>query len=100
MFTKKLLRTSPITSLLAYRHSSLNKIYKSSADAVKDFKDNSTVLVGGFGLCGIPENIIDALVKKGTKDLTVISNNCGNIILFPYKLIFLQVSKTLAWVFY
>jgi len=77
MFSKKLLKTSHITNLLRYNHSSVNKIYKSSEEAVKDFKDNSSVLVGGFGLCGIPENIIAALVKKGTKGMTVISNNCG-----------------------
>lgn len=35
------------------------------------------MLVGGFGLCGIPENLIDALAKQGTKDFTVVSNNCG-----------------------
>lgn len=42
-----------------------------------DIPDGSKLLVGGFGLCGIPENLIDALLKKGTKDLTIVSNNAG-----------------------
>jgi len=54
-----------------------SKIFDNAADAVKDIKDGNTLLVGGFGLCGIPENLIDALAKQGTKDFTVVSNNCG-----------------------
>ena len=46
-------------------------------EAVKDIGDGAQVLVGGFGLCGIPENLIEALKRKGSKDLTVVSNNCG-----------------------
>ncbi|HHW37988.1 MAG TPA: CoA transferase subunit A [Bacillales bacterium] len=46
-------------------------------EAVKDIKDGSTIMVGGFGLVGIPENLILALADTGVKDLTVISNNCG-----------------------
>ena len=46
-------------------------------EAIKDIKDGSRLFVGGFGLCGVPENCISALVKTGVKDLTVISNNCG-----------------------
>ncbi|MFK3958629.1 CoA transferase subunit A [Guptibacillus hwajinpoensis] len=46
-------------------------------EAVQDIEDGATILVGGFGLVGIPENLILALKEKGTKDLTVISNNCG-----------------------
>ena len=42
-----------------------------------DIKDGSTLLVGGFGLCGIPENLIDALVSGGAKNLTAVSNNAG-----------------------
>lgn len=53
------------------------EIYNSAEEAVKDIKSNSTLLVGGFGLCGIPENLIAALAKTGTKDLTVVSNNAG-----------------------
>jgi len=45
--------------------------------AVADVADGSTLVVGGFGLCGIPENLIAALVRRGVKNLTVVSNNCG-----------------------
>ncbi|MGC1581679.1 MAG: CoA transferase subunit A [Candidatus Acidiferrales bacterium] len=45
--------------------------------AIASVKDGDTILMGGFGLCGIPENLIDALRRKGTKDLTVVSNNAG-----------------------
>ena len=45
--------------------------------AVERIKDGATILMGGFGLCGIPENLIDALRRQGTKDLTVVSNNAG-----------------------
>jgi 3-oxoacid CoA-transferase subunit A len=55
----------------------LKKIGQSFSDAVADIHDGATLMVGGFGLCGIPENLILALVEKGVKDLTVISNNCG-----------------------
>jgi 3-oxoacid CoA-transferase subunit A len=55
----------------------MKPIMNSALEAVADIKDGSTLLVGGFGLVGIPENLILALVEKGTKDLTVISNNCG-----------------------
>jgi 3-oxoacid CoA-transferase subunit A len=55
----------------------MNKLYKNAEDAVFDVADKSTIMLGGFGLCGIPENLIDALVKKGVKDLTCISNNAG-----------------------
>jgi 3-oxoacid CoA-transferase subunit A len=55
----------------------VNKIYKSSAEAVADIPDGSSVMIGGFGLCGIPENLIAALVAKGAKNLNTISNNMG-----------------------
>ncbi|WP_080845343.1 CoA transferase subunit A [Cytobacillus gottheilii] len=55
----------------------MKNIYSSFSDAVKDIYDGATIMVGGFGLCGIPENLILALMEKGVKDLTVISNNCG-----------------------
>ncbi|CEF66424.1 Succinyl-CoA:3-ketoacid coenzyme A transferase 2, mitochondrial [Strongyloides ratti] len=51
--------------------------YKTPDEAIIDIKDGSKLLVGGFGLCGIPENLIDALVRKGVKDLTCVSNNAG-----------------------
>ncbi|MFT9598275.1 CoA transferase subunit A [Mesobacillus sp.] len=55
----------------------MKRICTSFQDAVADIHDGATLMVGGFGLCGIPENAILALVEKGVKDLTVISNNCG-----------------------
>jgi 3-oxoacid CoA-transferase subunit A len=55
----------------------MKMIAESAKKAVEDIQDGSVLLVGGFGLVGIPENLILALVEKGTKDLTVISNNCG-----------------------
>jgi 3-oxoacid CoA-transferase subunit A len=54
-----------------------NKILNSFAEAVQDIHDGATVVVGGFGLCGIPENAISALREKGAKNLTIVSNNCG-----------------------
>ncbi|XP_067937912.1 succinyl-CoA:3-ketoacid coenzyme A transferase 1, mitochondrial-like [Watersipora subatra] len=53
------------------------KIYDTPAEAIHDIEDGSKLLVGGFGLCGIPENLIDAILQKGTKELTVVSNNAG-----------------------
>ena len=53
------------------------KVWRSFEEAVADIKDGDMLAVGGFGLCGIPEKSIAALVQKGTKDLTVVSNNCG-----------------------
>ena len=55
----------------------MNKVTTNATDAIKDIKDGQTIMLGGFGLCGIPENCIDALVKKGVKQLTCISNNAG-----------------------
>lgn len=55
------------------------KIYTSADEAVHDIADGSKVLVGGFGLCGIPEKLIAAVEKKGSKDLTVVSNNAGKL---------------------
>ena len=55
----------------------MNKLYKNANDAIFDIKDNSVIMLGGFGLCGIPENLISALVKRGTRNLTCISNNAG-----------------------
>ncbi|HWI21954.1 MAG TPA: CoA transferase subunit A [Baekduia sp.] len=53
------------------------KVVGSFDDAVADIEDGATLIVGGFGLCGIPEMSIAALRRKGSKDLTVVSNNCG-----------------------
>lgn len=55
----------------------MNKKVANADEAIKDIKDNMTLMLGGFGLCGIPENCISALVKKGVKGLTCIANNAG-----------------------
>ncbi len=55
----------------------MNKVFANAAEAIHDIVDGSTIMLGGFGLCGIPENCIDALVKKGVRQLTCISNNAG-----------------------
>ena len=53
----------------------MNKVFANADEAVADIQDGATIMVGGFGLCGIPENLIQALVKKGVKNLNTISNN-------------------------
>jgi 3-oxoacid CoA-transferase subunit A len=55
----------------------MNKVFSNADAAIFDIADNDTIMLGGFGLCGIPENLIDALKRKGVKDLTCISNNAG-----------------------
>lgn len=55
----------------------MNKVVANAAAAIGDIKDGDTLMLGGFGLCGIPENCIAALVQKGIKNLTCISNNAG-----------------------
>lgn len=55
----------------------MNKVVSGADEAVRDVFDGATIMVGGFGLCGIPENLIRALALKGVKDLTTISNNAG-----------------------
>jgi 3-oxoacid CoA-transferase subunit A len=55
----------------------LNKIVNNAEEAIHDIHDGAIIMLGGFGLCGIPENSINALVKKGVKNLTCISNNAG-----------------------
>ena len=55
----------------------MNKVVANADEAVHDIEDGATIMVGGFGLCGIPENLIRALVKKGVKNLHTISNNVG-----------------------
>ncbi|MFZ0888043.1 MAG: CoA transferase subunit A [Candidatus Binataceae bacterium] len=55
----------------------MNKVVASADEAIADIWDGATIMVGGFGLCGIPENLIKALARKRVKDLTVISNNAG-----------------------
>src|SRR5579884_2390880 len=55
----------------------MNKVVANAEEAVRDIPDGATIMVGGFGLCGNPENLIRALVNKGVKNLTTISNNAG-----------------------
>ena len=55
-----------------------SKIYPDAASALSDFKSGMTLMSGGFGLCGIAENCIDALTDLDVRDLKVISNNIGN----------------------
>lgn len=55
----------------------MNKVFSGASDALHDIHDNAVIMLGGFGLCGIPENSIAALARKGIKNLTCISNNAG-----------------------
>lgn len=55
----------------------IDKVVANADEAIRDVQDGMTLVVGGFGLCGIPENLIEALVRKGVKDLTCVSNNAG-----------------------
>ena len=55
----------------------MNKVVANADDAVRDIPEGATVMVGGFGLCGMPENLIRALVRKGVRNLTTMSNNAG-----------------------
>jgi 3-oxoacid CoA-transferase subunit A len=55
----------------------MNKVVASADEAIRDVGDGSVIMIGGFGLCGIPENLIRALVRKGSRNLTTISNNVG-----------------------
>jgi 3-oxoacid CoA-transferase subunit A len=55
----------------------MNKVVANADEAVRDVQDGATIMVGGFGLCGIPEELIEALVRKGVKNLITVSNNAG-----------------------
>jgi 3-oxoacid CoA-transferase subunit A len=55
----------------------MNKVVDTAEEAIRDVFDGAVIMIGGFGLCGIPENLIRALVRKGTRNLTTISNNAG-----------------------
>jgi 3-oxoacid CoA-transferase subunit A len=55
----------------------MNKVVATADEAIRDVRDGAVVMSGGFGLCGNPENLIAALHRKGVKNLTIISNNCG-----------------------
>src|SRR5215470_14979338 len=71
----------------------MDKVFKSAREACADIPDGATLLAGGFGLCGIPENCIRALRELGTKNLTVVSNNCG---VDDFGLGFLLASKQIV----
>src|SRR5205814_8647212 len=76
--TKSLNHTSQcIRGEFALEFLAMNKVVSSSEEAIRDVQDGATIMIGGFGLCGIPENLIRALVSRGTKNLTTISNNVG-----------------------
>src|SRR6516225_7305483 len=55
----------------------MDKVVNTAAEAVADIGDGASLAVGGFGLCGIPNELIGAVLKQGTRDLEVVSNNCG-----------------------
>ena len=55
----------------------MNKIFASAQEAVRDIPDGATIFLSGFGLCGLPENLIQAVREKGPKNLTLGSNNAG-----------------------
>jgi len=55
----------------------MNKVFAGAMEAVHDLEDGASIMVGGFGLCGIPENLIRAVVQKGAKNLVTMSNNAG-----------------------
>ena len=55
----------------------MNKVVADADEAIRDVQDGASIMFGGFGLCGIPENLIRALVRKGVRNLTTISNNVG-----------------------
>jgi 3-oxoacid CoA-transferase subunit A len=55
----------------------MNKVVSNADEATRDIQDGATLMVGGFGLCGVPEDLIEALARKGVKNLTTISNNAG-----------------------
>src|SRR5579885_2593328 len=64
-------------SVILLECEAMNKVLPSAAAAVARIPDGATIMMGGFGLCGIPENLIAALRARGTGNLTVISNNAG-----------------------
>ena len=78
--TVTLTRKTFHSSLFCSSSSSSSKVYSSANEAIKDIPDGATLCVGGFGLCGIPENLISAIQSHGVKNLTCVSNNAGNII--------------------
>src|SRR5215210_5487994 len=67
----------PLRRLLVSSRRMIDKVISSAAEALQDVPDGATLVVGGFGLCGIPENLINALVEKKVTGLTCVSNNAG-----------------------
>ena len=65
------------TDTVQRRRARMDKTVSSADEAVADVRDGMTLMAGGFGLCGIPENLIAALLRQGAKELSIISNNCG-----------------------
>ena len=55
----------------------MNKVFSNADEAIRDLADGATLMVGGFGMCGVPVDLIEALKRKSAKGLTVISNNAG-----------------------
>lgn len=55
----------------------MNKVIKDARTAIADIPDGAAIMIGGYGLCGVPENLIQALCDKGARNLTIISNNVG-----------------------
>lgn len=66
-----------LTKYITRQMYQFSKIFNCAKEATKDIKDNSLLLVGGFGICGVPMNLINSLKESGVKDLTCVSNNCG-----------------------
>src|ERR1700722_2589370 len=75
----------------------MNKVVKNAAAAVADIPDGATLLVGGFGLSGNPENCITALATRGVKNLTIVSNNCGTTDLGLGVLLAAKQGKKMVW---
>uniref|UniRef100_A0A8C2ZTH4 3-oxoacid CoA transferase 1a n=1 Tax=Cyclopterus lumpus TaxID=8103 RepID=A0A8C2ZTH4_CYCLU len=71
-----------------------SRFYSDPTEAVKDIPSGSTILVGGFGLCGIPENLINSLLKTGVDGLTAVSNNAGNTCFHTSSFLLSSVRKT------
>ncbi len=67
----------PLFRIRGLQETAVNKVIRDATQAVSDTRDGATIMMGGFGLCGIPENLIQALRDQGARDLTVISNNAG-----------------------
>jgi 3-oxoacid CoA-transferase subunit A len=63
--------------IFLYNLPDMNKVVTNAEEAIQDVFEGATIMIGGFGLCGMPENLIRALAEKGTRNLTTVSNNAG-----------------------